>query len=117
MSTGISMPPRIVNGRLALESKGSQTRKVIMIAVGSDESENPWSEAGAKLPLFDLNTPEYRASLIAKIERHFRRFEGDGRASLVSVSFRPSRSGTLLADVTYKDLVDGAVRTASVEVQ
>lgn len=115
MPSGISMPPRIVNGKLVRESGRDQTRKLIMIAVGPDDSENPWNTAGSRLPLFDVDTPEYRASLTARIERHFKRFEGDGRAKLTSISYR-SRFGSLFVDVTYKDLVDGVVRTVSVGV-
>jgi hypothetical protein len=116
MATGLSLPPRVVRGRLRTDDGESQMRKLIMVAVGSSESANPWNTAGIAHPVFSLNDGRAQALLKRGIEAHFRRWERARRAKLRTVTFKQD-GGTLYVEVRYRDLVYGVEESALVPLQ
>jgi len=109
---GLALPHKIINGRLQLEDGEDQLLKVIMIAAGARENQNPWNKAGIETDPFLLNDPTTRAKINRGLEEHFSRLERAGRASKKSIRFRQEES-TLWVDVVYLDLVRGVQASKS----
>ena len=113
---GLGLPHRISRGRLLLDAGEEQLLKIIMIACGDSESDNPWNEAGIVHPLFSLDTPRQRSKITRQVGIHFARLKRRGRAELDDISYE-SEDGVLNVTVTYKDLVHGGQKEAIVQVR
>lgn len=106
MTRGIAIPVRTRNGRLVMDEGERQTAKLIVLAVGDGDNENPFNfNVGVQYPLFDLADKTAQANVRRSIEAHFARFKAALKARLVSLSFDTGEtSGEHKVTVRYQDL-------------
>jgi hypothetical protein len=105
VASGLAIPIRTLNGRLTLQSGERQTGKVILLAMGDGDNENPFNDdVGIQYPVFDLNNPSTQAVVQREIEQHFARFEADLKARLVDIQFVAEAEGELTVRIRYQDL-------------
>jgi len=106
MASGLAIPVRAVVGRAALASGDTQMHKLIALALASGESNNPFngSNVGMKTTLWTLDGPAARAMIQRTIELHFKRWEADGRAQLIDVTFQKVHNGEVQLFIHYVDL-------------
>lgn len=115
MPTGLDLPHRVTRGRLGTLEGPEQILKLVMIACGPRECENPWNRAGTEVNPFEIDTPEYRARIRVGIGEHFAKLREQRRAELREVKF-VSRDDNLEVRVTYFNLAESRVATAVVSV-
>jgi len=106
MAKGLAIPVRAVHGRAVLTDGADQMRKIVMLALGDGESDNPFngSDVGLRGELFHLDGSAMRSLVRRSVEAHFRRFQADDRAQLVAADFFKAQGGEVNLFVRYTDL-------------
>lgn len=103
--TGIKVPVTADRGRLATEDSGDQLAKVIMLALASGDSNNPWAtDEGTQDVVFGLPNNGTRALVERAVRQNFARLERDQRARLTKLAVVEAADGVLNVDVSYVDL-------------
>ena len=86
---GIAIPTQIIHGRARLSEKAEQLSKIILLSLADGDSMNPFAtDYGMPIPVFNLADQTTRSLIKRAIEKHFERFEAQGRARLEKVIFR-----------------------------
>jgi hypothetical protein len=104
MPAGLALPHKVIRGALQLSDDVEQTGKVIMIACGPRNNENPWNGAGIEVEPFDIDGKATRARIEHGVRGHFIRLKLLRRAELRSIEFKP-QDDDLEVRITYFDIV------------
>lgn len=118
MPRGLALPVRVApwGGVLLIEGDDND-HKIIALALGSDDNENAFQQdigLGESM-IFDVNDPQLRGRIVAKIRAIFRRFETQKRYRLLGETMRwnPGEAGELTLEFKYINLESDETKTFS----
>ena len=116
MARGIELPTRAVNGRLKLLSGDAYIEQLVMVALGDNDSENPFQEIGlGEFMIFGINDAQEDGEIRMKVKRVFSLLEADQLARLKTLSFETSGSDKLMF-LDYINLETGQRREVEVPI-
>lgn len=109
MATGLRIPVGVDGtGGAALTSGDAQDRKIIMTALGDNESENAFQQdiGLGSFMIFDVDAPDVQAQVLRRIRRIFQEFRAQQRFKLLddTVKFKKEAEGELAIEFKYRNL-------------
>jgi len=117
MAVGLYVPVGVSPGGGALLSDGEDNdRKIIFLALGSDDNENAFQQQiglGNEM-VFGVNDPQIRGTILTRIKRLFRQFEAQKRYRLVNRTLKwreDSANQEMILEFEYLNLETDEIQT------
>ena len=113
---GLALPVGATpTGRAKVSGGDVQMAKLVALSMADGESTNPFNtDVGLAVRVFDVDSVGSRSLVRRGIERHFARWQADGRARLEAVQVQPATDGgDLHVLVRYTDLETDEPRDVS----
>lgn len=108
MAQGISVPLKTKNGRLQLLSGDDYIDMLVRIALGDNQSDNPFQDIGlgAEQWIFGINDGMAEGEIKRAVVAVFESLERDQLAKIQErdISFDRSEEGVLKMDLTYTNI-------------
>lgn len=119
MPRGLALPVRVApwGGVLLIEGDDNDS-KIISLALGSDDNENAFQQdigLGESM-IFDVDDPQLRGRVVAKIRNIFRRFEAQKRYRMLGETLRwlpGAQQGEMILEFKYINLESDEPKTFS----
>lgn len=85
---GIQVPMQAVNGRLKMIGGEEYVEQLVLAAIGTPYSENPFQDVGlSEFMIFDVNDELVEGEIRSRIKERFQSLEDDQLARLESLKF------------------------------